>query len=351
MDDAGTTQPGAELVVGVEDFLNGRGSIVDVRSPAEFERGHLPGAVNLPLFSDAERAAVGTAFRQEGRRRAVQLGLEMVGPRLAAMALELSGLADAAGQLRVHCWRGGLRSTSVAWLAGLQQLRVWLLGGGYKAYRRWVLEQMERPWPLIVLGGRTGTGKTDLLLALERRGAAVVDLEGLAQHRGSSFGGLGLPAQPSTEQFENRLADRLRRLRGRTPIWVEAESAQVGRCRIPAAFWRQMREAAVVEIDRPVAVRVSQLVAVYGPQGKDNLRQATERIARRLGPQRTTAALAAIDAGDWASACREMLDYYDRCYDHELHSRGQPPLQRLELGEMGAEQAAVHLMGVSTGAA
>jgi tRNA 2-selenouridine synthase len=111
-----------------------------------------------------------------------------------------------------------------------------------------------------------------------------------------------------------------------------------------------VREAAVVEIDRPVAVRVEQLVAVYGPQGKDNLRQATERIARRLGPQRTTAALAAIDAGDWASACLEMLDYYDRCYDHELHSRDRAPLQRLELGEMGAEQAAVLLLGVSTGA-
>jgi tRNA 2-selenouridine synthase len=351
MDDAGTTQPGAQPVVGVEEFLDAGGAIVDVRSPAEFARGHLPGAVNLPLFSDAERAAVGTAYRQKGRRRAVELGLEMVGPRLAEMAKELAGLADPAAELRIHCWRGGLRSSSVAWLAGLQQLRVRLLAGGYKAYRRWVLEQMERPWPLVVLGGRTGTGKTDLLLALESRGAAVVDLEGLAQHRGSSFGGLGLPAQPSTEQFENRLADRLRQLRGRRPVWVEAESVQVGRCRIPAAFWRQMREAAVVEIDRPVAVRVGQLVAVYGHQGKENLRQATERITRRLGPQRTRAALAAIDAGDWASACREMLDYYDRCYDHELHNRSRSPLQRLELGAMGAEQAAVLLLGVPTGLA
>lgn len=351
MDDAGTHQPRGELVVGVEDFLTAAGAIVDVRSPAEFARGHLPGAVNLPLFSDAERAAVGTAFRQEGRRRAVQLGLEMVGPRLAEMAGELAGLADAAAELRIHCWRGGLRSSSVAWLAGLQQLRVRLLAGGYKAYRRWVLEQMERPWPLLLLGGRTGTGKTDLLLALESRGAAVVDLEGLARHRGSSFGGLGLPAQPSTEQFENRLAERLGQLQGRGPIWVEAESAQVGRCRIPAAFWHRMREAAVVEIDRPMAVRVAQLVAVYGHQGKENLRQATERIARRLGPQRTRAALAAIDAGDWAGACREMLDYYDRCYDHDLRSRGRAPLQRLELGEMDAQQAAALLMGVATGVA
>jgi len=325
-------------------FLTCGGPILDVRSPAEFAQGHIPGALNLPLFSDAERAAVGTAYKHQGRRQAVQLGLMAVGPRLAAMATELQRLA-VDGDLRIHCWRGGLRSRSVAWLASLQQLPVTLLAGGYKAYRRWALARVSEPWPLLVLGGRTGTGKTELLLELERRGRAVVDLEGLANHRGSSFGGLGLGEQPSTEHFENRLALRLEQLRGQGPIWVEAESAQVGRCRIPAPFWQRMRAAPVVEIERPLETRVSQLVEVYGCQGQQPLRLATERIARRLGPQRTAAALAAIDCGDWAGACRQMLDYYDRCYDHDLSSRDQPPLRRLQLGTAGLQAAAELLLG------
>lgn len=344
-------EQGQAQEVGIESFLDGAGPIVDVRSPAEFTQGHIPGAVNLPLFSDAERAAVGTAYKQQGRERAVQLGLELVGPRLAGMASDLQALANPGEGLRLHCWRGGLRSRSVAWLAGLQRLPVRLLAGGYKAYRRWALEQVSLPWPLLVLGGRTGTGKTDLLLELERRGSAVVDLEGLANHRGSSFGGLGLGEQPSTEQFENQLAWRLRELQrqglAQGPIWVEAESAQVGRCRIPNPFWQQMRAAPVLEIERPLAARVAQLVSVYGSQGQAPLRLATERIARRLGPQRTAAALAAIEAGDWAGACTQMLDYYDRCYDHDLASRGQAALERLDLGVSSVAEASELLLGAA----
>lgn len=335
----------------VAPFLEASGPIVDVRCPAEFAQGHIPGAQNLPLFSDAERAAVGTAYKQQGREQALELGLAAVGPRLAAMANDLRRLASAGDGLRIHCWRGGLRSQSVAWLAGLQELPVQLLAGGYKAYRRWVLEWVAQPWPLLVLGGRTGTGKTDLLLELERRGSAVVNLEGLANHRGSSFGGLGLGEQPSSEQFENRLAWCLHQVRQKRPIWVEAESAQVGRCRIPTPFWQQMRSAPVLEIERPLEHRLQQLVALYGPQGQQPLRLATERIARRLGPQRTAAALAAIDGGDWGGACRQMLDYYDRCYDHDLNSRDQPPLQRLRLGHSSLAEAAQLLLGAAAGRA
>jgi len=330
----------AAAALAVEAFLDAAGALVDVRSPAEFSQGHIPGAVNLPLFSDGERAAVGTSYKQQGRQQAVQLGLAAVGPRLGSLARQLQQLAAGAGGLRLHCWRGGMRSASVAWLAGLQQLPVVLLAGGYKAYRHGVLDQMAQPWPLLVLGGRTGTGKTDLLLELRRQGEAVIDLEGLANHRGSSFGGLGLGEQPSTEHFENCLAGQLRQLRGRGPIWVEAESAQVGRCRIPTPFWQQMRAAPVLEIERPLEERVAQLVAVYGQQGQDALRQATARIARRLGPQRTAAALAAIETCDWAGACLQMLDYYDRCYDHDLNSREQPPVQRLPLAGRSPAEAA-----------
>jgi tRNA 2-selenouridine synthase len=317
---------------------------VDVRSPGEFEQGHIPTATNLPLFSDEERAQVGTAYKQQGRTIAVQLGLKLVGPKLPALAEALLELAQINKPLRLHCWRGGMRSGSVAWLAGTLELPALVLMGGYKAYRRWVLECFEQPWPLLVLGGRTGTGKTDLLLALRQMGAAVVDLEGLANHRGSSFGGLGLPPQPSTEHYENRLAASLNALAGKAPIWLEAESAQVGRCRIPSGLWRQMDEAQAVEIQRPMAERVEQLVLVYGNQGQDALRLATERIARRLGPQRTATALEAIAAQDWAAACRQMLDYYDRCYDHELNRRKSPVLASFDLTGLDADAAAAALL-------
>jgi tRNA 2-selenouridine synthase len=328
----------------VDAFLSQAGPVVDVRSPQEFAQGHIPGAHNLPLFSDEERAQVGTCYKQAGRRAAVQLGLELVGPKLASLALSLSELIDGEAPLRLHCWRGGMRSGSVAWLAATLDLPVVLLEGGYKAYRRWVLATFEQPWPLLVLGGRTGTGKTDLLLALQEQGAAVVDLEGLAHHRGSSFGGLGLPEQPSTEHYENRLAMALNALQGRRPIWLEAESAQVGRCRIPNGLWRQMGEAPAVEILRPLPERVEQLVAVYGSQGQAPLREATERIARRLGPQRTAAALEAIDRSDWAGACLQMLDYYDRCYDHELSRRESPVRACFDLAGMEPTVAALRLL-------
>jgi tRNA 2-selenouridine synthase len=335
---------GASPLLDVSAFLAAEGPIVDVRSPGEFEQGHIPTATNLPLFSDEERAQVGTAYKQQGRHIAVQLGLKLVGPKLPALAQALLELAQINKPLRLHCWRGGMRSGSVAWLAGTLELPALVLTGGYKAYRRWVLEYFEQPWPLLVLGGRTGTGKTDLLLALRQMGAAVVDLEGLANHRGSSFGGLGLPPQPSTEHYENRLAASLSAIAGKAPIWLEAESAQVGRCRIPAGLWRQMGEAQAVEIQRPMAERVEQLVAVYGSQGQDALRLATERIARRLGPQRTATALEAIAAQDWAAACRQMLDYYDRCHDHELSRRNSPVLASFDLTGLDADAAAAALL-------
>jgi len=387
--DAGA--PAGPPPVGVEAFLAAAGPLLDVRSPAEFAQGHIPGSTNLPLFDDAERAEIGTLFKQQGRQAAVLRGLALVGPRLEALAAALSAAAagmpaprlSAAGvipsppvagsgsagvephglesvggsacgadppllrkpggtfparqHLRIHCWRGGMRSGSVAWLAGQLDLPVLLLEGGYKAYRHWVLERFERPWPLRLLGGRTGSGKTDLLLALRERGVAVLDLEGRAHHRGSSFGALGLPPQPSSEHYENLLAADLTSLEGAGEIWLEAESSQVGRCRIPVGLWRQMKEAAALQVERPLEWRVEQLVEVYGCQDPTDLAEATQRIAKRLGPQRTALALEAIAAADWASACRQMLDYYDRCYDHDLSSHA---VQAVDLGELEIHAAA-----------
>ncbi len=332
--------PGLEI----RAFLAAGGPILDVRSPGEFARGHIPGAENLPLFSDEERAEIGTLYRQAGRQAAVRHGLERLGPRLATLAdALLRAAATAEGSpLRLHCWRGGMRSLSVAALAGNLDLPVRVLAGGYKAWRQWVLLQFERPWPLRLLGGRTGSAKTELLLALRQRGVAVVDLEGRAHHRGSSFGALGLPPQPSTEHYENLLATDLVGLEGAAEIWLEAESVQVGRCRIPAGLWRQMRAAPLLEVRRPLEARIAHLVTLYGVQDPEGLAEATQRIARRLGPQRTAEALAAIAAGDRAAACRPMLDYYDRCYDHELSRH--PQVAAVELGDLDPAAAAALLL-------
>ena len=334
----------------IEGFLARQGPVLDVRAPAEFAQGHIPAAHNLPLFDDEQRAAIGTTYKQQGRQAAVQLGLALVGPRLASLGEALHTWAQQAdgSPLRLHCWRGGMRSESMAWLAQQLGLDVRLLDGGYKAFRRWVLERFAMPWPVHLLGGRTGSGKTDLLLALAEQGAAVIDLEGLAHHRGSSFGGLGLPPQPSSEHYENRIAVALHRQRRAPQIWLEAESAQVGRCRIPGDLWQQMQGAPLLEIRRPLEERLDQLVAVYGVQDAAALAEATQRIARRLGPQRTSQALEAIEQRNWREACRQMLDYYDRCYDHELAQHNRSNAQRLldacDLKGRTAQQAAADLI-------
>ena len=315
-----------------EAFLGGQGPVVDVRSPGEFRQGHIPGAHNLPLFDDGQRAQVGTTYKHQGRQAAVLEGLALVGPRLESLGQELVRLAalTPTAPLRLHCWRGGMRSESVAWLAQGLDLPVVVLQGGYKAYRSWAQALFGRPWPLRLLGGRTGSGKTELLLELQARGVAVIDLEGLANHRGSSFGGLGQAEQPSSEHFENLLATALWPLREAETIWLEDESAQVGRCRIPAGLWTQMKQAPLLAVQRPLEARLDHLVTLYGNQGQTGLAEATQRIARRLGPQRTALALEAIAQENWHGACRQILDYYDRCYDHGL--QGRPALASLTGG-------------------
>lgn len=308
------------LSIAVNAFLENSAPLIDVRSPAEFEQGHIPGASNLPLFSNEERCLIGTTHKQLGSNAATQLGLELVGPRLGKLAEEIRGAAPE-GNLKIYCWRGGMRSGSVGWLAKTIGLEVQLLDGGYKRFRNWALALFEQQWPLQILGGGTGSGKTEVLQAIAQKGGAMVDLEALASHRGSSFGALGLPAQPSSEHFENCLAICLHKQQGKSVIWLEAESAQVGRCRIPNGIWKQMQTAPLVLLERPKLERISLLVEVYGRQEIEGLIEATQRLSRRLGPQRTAIAVANIRNGNLEAACAEILDYYDRYYIKELQKR------------------------------
>ncbi|HEU4717669.1 MAG TPA: tRNA 2-selenouridine(34) synthase MnmH, partial [Bacteroidia bacterium] len=197
--------------------------VADVRSPAEFAGGHIPGAFNIPLFTNEERAAVGTIYKQQGNEAAVLKGLEFVGPKMTAFILKARENAPGK-KIAVHCWRGGMRSASMAWLFETAGMEVLLLSGGYKAYRNFVLSNTGRKFDLRVVGGETGSGKTDILHELARKGEQVLDLEGLARHKGSSYGAIGQDPQPTVEQFENDFVHALTKLDPSRPVWIEDES-------------------------------------------------------------------------------------------------------------------------------
>lgn len=325
----------------IDPFLQAPGPILDVRSPSEYAQGHLPGAVSFPLFDDEERAKVGTCYKHQGRDAAVELGFDLAGPRCGDYVRRAKALAPD-GHLRLHCWRGGMRSGGMAWILALAGLKVSLLAGGYKAYRHWVHATLAAPRSLIVVGGMTGSGKTDLLHQLAALGEQVLDLEGLANHRGSSYGALMLPPQPSTEQYENLLAEQWVGFTPDRPLWVEAESRRVGSCHIPGTLFAQMEAAPTLEVQRTQAERLDTLVALYGEASRDELVAATRRIGKRLGGQRTQAAVDAIAEGDLRTACGIILDYYDRTYRYDLDRR-QKTIPQVDLAGLSVEEGAHRL--------
>jgi tRNA 2-selenouridine synthase len=306
----------------ISDFLQGSGPILDVRSPGEYAQGHIPGAVSFPLFTDEERARVGTCYKQVDREAAVELGFDIAGPKCGEFIRAAKALTPD-HQLRVHCWRGGMRSGGLGWILELAGFTVYTLAGGYKAYRRWVRQVLAIPKPMVILGGMTGSGKTEILHALASMGEPVLDLEGLANHRGSSYGALLLPPQPSTEHYENLLAEQWVNFAGDCPIWLEAESRRVGTCRIPDELFLQMDAAPAVEVVRSLDERLDLLVEIYGAADTDGLVAATQRIRKRLGGDRTQTAIQHIQAGDLRAACGIILDYYDRTYRYDLQRRGR----------------------------
>jgi tRNA 2-selenouridine synthase len=306
--------------VTVDQFLAQDIPLLDSRSPGEYRSGHIPGALSFPLFTDEERSLVGTCYKQKGQEAAVELGLELIGPKLRDFVRAAKGLAPDR-RLRLHCWRGGMRSSSMAWLLETAGFQVTLLHGGYKAFRTWAIAQLARPQNIITLGGMTGTGKTELLYQLQSQGEQILDLEGYANHRGSSYGALGLPAQPSDEQFGNDLAMAWSKFDANRPIWIEAESRRIGLCRVPDPLFTAMIQAPIIQIERSRAERVQILLKEYGGQNPQALIAATERISRKLGGQNAQVAIAAIDQGDLATAIHLVLDYYDKSYRYDLERR------------------------------
>jgi len=320
----------------IQTFLNTPGTILDVRSPGEYHQAHIPNAVSLPLFNDQERAKVGTCYKQQGREAAIILGLELVGSKMAEFVRSAKQLAQ---PLRIHCWRGGMRSSSMGWLLETAGMEVYLLTGGYKVFRRWVRESLSQPKSIIVLAGMTGTQKTAILQALALGQQAVLDLEHLANHRGSSYGAWGLPTQPSTEQFENLVAIAWQQFTDDQPIWIEAESQGIGSCRIPIELYQQMNQAPIIEIQRSLSERIAYLETEYGKADSEILITATNRIRKRLGNQQAEAAILAIQMGNLREAIAIVLEYYDRTYKYDL-ARRQFPIASVLISGLTATQAA-----------
>jgi tRNA 2-selenouridine synthase len=289
--------------------------VVDVRSPKEYLDGHIPGAINVPLFDDRERAVVGTLYVNRGRQTAIETGLEIIGPKMAEFARDAGKIA-VKGKLLVHCWRGGMRSESMAWLYERIGIQCSVLEGGYKAYRNFLMKETGNVPFLMVIEGPTGSGKTEILLNLKSLGEQVIDLEGLACHKGSVFGGIGKESQPTTQQFQNNLLGELLRLDWSKRIWVEGESLTIGKVFLPDPFRERMINAPLAEIKVPREERIKRLVGEYGKLPKEEMEYAITSLAKRIGEVRKNEILNDYHEGNLELTARKLLDYYDKIYHH-----------------------------------
>jgi len=307
-------------LIQIEQFisLSANYPVIDVRAPSEYRQGHIPGAINIPLFNDRERKVVGTAYKQVNKEAAMYAGLEFAGKKLVQMAKEGEKQAGRKKTLLVHCWRGGMRSKSMVWLFETVGITCYLLEGGYKSYRRYLREMMTRSLHLRVIGGRTGSGKTDILVHMQKRGEQVIDLEGLAHHKGSAFGALGEQEQPTTEQYENNLCQLISRLDRERPVWIDDESRNVGKCVIPGELYSQMRKSEILFLDIPREKRAKHLVMHYAEYSGEELKACVEKIRKKLGGDRTKEALESIEQKDFYQTAMITLHYYDKAYMHSL---------------------------------
>lgn len=301
--------------------------IFDVRSPGEYAHAHIPGAYSLPLFTNEERAVIGTTYKIQGKQRAIKFGLDYFGHRMRKMVEEVETVLKKAAyhdnKIIVHCWRGGMRSSAVAWLLDFYGFEVMLIEGGYKSFRSWVLQQFKQPYNVSIVGGYTGSGKTLILEALKQHQQSVIDLEQLALHKGSAFGGIGMPEQPTQEMFENELALQLFDHKDHH-FWLEDESQRIGRLNIPAEFWNQNRSAPVYFMDIPFEARLEHILEQYGKLPQENLINAVVRIQKKFGPNESKISIYHLLEGNTKEAFRLLLTYYDKQYRKSLYHRPYP---------------------------
>ncbi len=310
------------MVLPVDEFLKLRETlpVVDVRSEGEFAEGHIRSAINIPILNNSERVAVGTDYKQKGQAEAIRTGFRLVGPRLLDIIDQAKAVTEK-NEMIVHCWRGGMRSGNFCQFVGMAGVKTHQLKGGYKAYRQEALQSFKTPFKFVVLAGSTGSGKTEVLQTLAANGEQVIDLEQLASHKGSVFGGLMQKPQPTTEQFQNDLFEKILTLDPGKRVWIEDESVAVGKIFLPLDFWQTMGRSPVVALSVDKDIRIKRLVNEYGAADKNEFLEAMTGITKKLGGQHFKAAKEKLLENDMAAVMDILLTYYDKAYRNGLEKK------------------------------
>ncbi len=318
--------------------------VIDVRTSSEYQKGHLPDAVNIPLFSDQERVVVGTKFKQKNRESAFREGIHIISSKVEFYLSELEKLHYSSREILLHCWRGGMRSEGMATLFRSVGYTVHVLDGGYKSFRKTVLNCFEKKYKFVIIGGMTGSGKSDVLREIGKTGEQIIDLEKIAHHKGSAFGALGQPEQPTVEQFENELFNQLNKLDPAGRIWLEDESQLIGKVRIPKPLFTQMRTAVVYKLDLNKKLRCQRLLQEYTGFDKYLIIASILNISRRLGGLAANQAIESVRRNDFAAAIDIVLNYYDKTYSYGLSKRNDQTIIPIKLESDDARKTAKKIL-------
>jgi tRNA 2-selenouridine synthase len=314
----------AVTLITIDAFLKASENniIVDVRSPIEYEYAHIPNAFNIPIFSNQERAIIGTAYKQQSKEKAIAIGLKYFGNTINTyikLATDFSA-QNKSNKIYIHCARGGMRSEAMAHVLDAYGFEVYRLVDGYKAFRNWALQQFELDYNFKIIGGRTGSGKTTILKAIQKLGGAIIDLEGLANHKGSAFGNINMPPQPKQEMWENELAIQLYKNKNNL-IYLEDESQRIGNVQIPNALWYTIRLKQLLYLDIPLQIRHTNIITDYGKLNTAELKNAVLRIAKKLGGLDTKNIINCFNENNINLAFGLLLTYYDKQYDKATNTR------------------------------
>lgn len=325
----------AILTVEIEEFilLSLKHPVLDVRSPGEYAHAHIPNSNSLALFDDQERVVIGTIYKRQSREDAIKKGVGFFGKRMLSIIEDAELINLKIGDknnktILLHCWRGGMRSAAVAWLLDLYGFKVITLKGGYKSFRNWVINALAKPYPFIIIGGYTGSGKTEILHELTAKyNHFTIDLEAIARHKGSAFGAIGQREQPSQEMFENFLAFELFKIQSdvnfssRGFIFIEDESQRIGTINLPQDFWGNLRTCQTIFLEIPFIERLKHITKHYGKLDRSQLAAAITRIQKRLGGLETKLSLGHLLDDDYQSCFQILLKYYDKLYNKALERK------------------------------
>ena len=293
---------------------------IDVRCPREFLKGHFTDAINIPIFSNAEYEELGTIYRTKGQKEAIELGEKYAKESTVNILNQISNLDSQ--NLIIYCARGGMRSKGMEVILNNSNFLVYRINKGYKSIRRYNLDSFSQKRDVIIIAGSTGTGKTNILKSMEIDGHNIVDLEGLANHRGSAFGDLGLEKQPTQQQFENNLSEKWISTNKDSPVFIESESRKIGRVVIPKNLWEQMETGYYLKIDMNIDRRVENLLNEYGHYKRDELKDRVKRISKRLGGAEAKDAINLLHNNNLSEFCELLLEkYYDKMYNQAYDTR------------------------------